>query len=102
MRGTAVGEDQTIEAIDSASAQVWIQDAFLISGRPGVEQPVAASRAEMHGRAGAEIEHVDFQNGAGRPMRMFDIKMAGGQLRKKMHSAENRFRQRPVRVIEND
>ena len=102
MSRIAVHQDQSIEPIHAAGSEVWIQHAFVIPDRSGVEQPVPVRRAKMHRRAGPKIEDVDFQNGAARPVRMFEVKMAARDLGEEMHRAEDEFRQRPVAVVEHD
>src|SRR5256885_2141931 len=101
MGRVAMSENQAIEPTDAPRPQILIQDALVVPRRSGIKQPVATGRAEMDRCAGTQIEHVDLQNGSARPIRMFDIQMAAGDLRKKMDRTENEFRQGPIGVVKN-
>src|SRR3954469_3632921 len=102
MGSIAMGEDQSIESIYAASTQIRIQHAFVIAYGPGVEQPILAGGPEMQGPARAQIERVNFQDRAARPVRMLDIKMAGGNLSEQLDGPEDKFCQHPISVLEND
>jgi hypothetical protein len=56
----------------------------------------------VDGRARADIQDRDSCNVVLRPIRMIDIKMSTGNLREQLHDAENKPREKPIRIIEND
>ena len=99
--GCVPGGD-SVEPVDTARAEILPDDAFVITGWPGVHQPIPPRGANMRGRARFEIEYIDFQRRAAWPVGMLHIKMTPRNLREKMHGPENDFRQKPIRVVEDN
>ncbi len=91
-----------MDAIHARRMQIWAKHAFVVSFAAAIKQPIRALRPHMHCRAGASIKHRNFGPRFFRPMRMLDVIMSCGKLRKPMHERENKPRQRPVRVVENN
>ena len=96
-----MGEDQAVEPIHAASAQVRQKHTIIIARRSGIDEPVSMSAAQMDGRAGSQVERVDFQKCAARTVRMFNVKMTARDLREQTHHSQDKFRERPIRVVEN-
>ncbi len=67
--GVAVSQDQTVEAIDSARAQIAAHGSLEIAVASGINQPIAPPRAHMQRRAGAKIERGHLNPCTGRPAR---------------------------------
>src|SRR3954471_2460734 len=79
--GVAVGKDESIEPVDSACSQITAKDALVIAGWAGIEKPVAIIGADVDRGTSSEVEHVDLEIRACRPVRAFNIEMATRHLR---------------------
>ena len=74
---------------------------FVPNGQSGIDQPIPQTVPQMEGRARSQIEGTDFQKRPARAVRMFHIKMAARYLREQAHCSEDQFRERPIRVVED-
>src|SRR6266487_1328572 len=91
-----------MDAIYARRMEIWEKHAFVISFATAIKQPICALRPQIHGRSGTSIKDDNFGPRLFRPMRMLNIIMSCGKLREPMHQRENKPRQRPVRIIENN
>ena len=97
-----MGEQQTVEPVHARPVQILTNHALIIPLVPAIEQPIRGPRPQMNGRPRADIQDRDFCKVILRPLRMIDIKMSAGNLREKLHDAENKPRENPIRIIKND
>ena len=77
MRRIAMTEQEAIESINPARVQIVAQEAFIVARATRVEQPVRASIAQVHGRAGSGIKHSNFRLRARRPVWPFHVDVTG-------------------------
>ncbi len=77
VEGIAVAQDQAVEPVDPARMQIVAQEPLVIARTPGIEEPVLAAGADVHGRARSGIEHRDFGARAARPMGTFHVSVPG-------------------------
>src|SRR5947207_11000749 len=92
MQRVAVAEDETIEPIDPPRVQRAAQNPLIVTHVASVEEPIRAPRAQMHGGAGANVEHGNLRARPSRPMRPVDVNVTGGQLRKNLHQTDKDLR----------
>ena len=100
--GITVGEEQTIQPIYTARAEIWPERPIKRPLRSSVKEPVDARSSDVNRRSTSKVQRGDLNPGATWPMRLVEIEVAAREPGKQMHEAENKLSKEPVRVVENN